>query len=192
MSMVIVDDKYYYDEGEGFENYIARTTDPGIGLLVFVIIYSLVCVCSIPFIVANLRKYYALQKRNVHGSSAGHEESSQKDRVGEETIPPNEEEIMGEKRGKGTTKGEFDEELKLSPTQNEERNTLELFPPYHLREEKPRQDANTPTFSKVLQSNQNELDDLSLDESNDSKNVSAERSILDMMKVFNNILFVSV
>lgn len=182
--MVIVDDKYYYDEGEGFENYIARTTDPGIGLLVFVIIYSLVCVCSIPFIVANLRKYYALQKRNIHRSSTDNEESSQKDRVGEDTIPSNEEDIMGEKRGKDTTKGESDEELKLSPTQSEERNSLELFPPYHLREEKPRQDANTPTFSKVLQSNQNELDDLSLDESNDSKSVSAKRSILDMYECF--------
>lgn len=181
MSMAIAEDKYYYDEGEGFENYIARTTDPGIGLFVFVIIYSLVCVCSIPFIVANVRKYYSFQDRNIHGSSNDHEESSHNNMVAEDNIPTNEEEIMGEKRGKGRTEGESDEELKLSPTQSEEKNTLELFPRYHMCEKNPRQDANAQNFSKVFQSNQNELDDLSLDESEDSKNVSAERSILDII-----------
>lgn len=176
MSMAIGDDKYYYDEGEGFEGYVTRTTDPGIGLIVFVVIYSLVCVCSIPFIVAKLRERNFLQNRNMHGSSTDHEEESQNNKVGEDNIlPPKEENIMGEKKSKGITEGESDEELKLSPTEiNEEKNTLELFPPYHLREEKPRHDSNTPNFSKVLQSNKNELENVSLDESEDSQNVSTQ------------------
>ena len=170
MSMAIGDDKYYYDEGEGFEGYVARTTDPGIGLIVFVVIYSLVCVSSIPFIVAKLRE------RNMHGSSNDHGEESQNNKVGEDNIlPPKEENIMGEKKSKGITEGESVEELELSPTQiDEEKNTLELFPPYHLREEKPRHDSNTPNFSKVLQSNKNELENISLDESEDSQSVSTQ------------------
>ena len=66
-----VDIWYGFENDQGFPNYIPTTTDPGGGMFLFVVIYSVILMMAVPVLVVLGRRYEQKRKERLELEKEG-------------------------------------------------------------------------------------------------------------------------